>query len=114
VLAPSLLRQPVPVLVGLSNVLVSQCNFAVMYFFPLWFESVQLASASEAGAGSLLPPNVPSFGTASDTVPGWYRVTFVSQCDFYVAGITIRRVSSVLFLLYCRLRSLYLLPMVDG
>ena len=50
-----LLRRRIPLLVGISNFLVPQCNFAVMYFFPLWFESVQLASTSEAGeAFSLL------------------------------------------------------------
>ncbi|KAF9517954.1 hypothetical protein BS47DRAFT_1290213 [Hydnum rufescens UP504] len=68
VLAPSLLRQPVPALVGLSSVLVSQCNFAVMYFFPLWFESVQLTSASEAG--SHLFPNAISMSLGS-LFAGW-------------------------------------------
>ena len=30
-LAPSLLKQKVPVCVGLSNLLVAQCNFAITY-----------------------------------------------------------------------------------
>ena len=49
VLAPSLLKQKVPVLVGLSNFLVSTCNFAVTYFFPMWFQTVMLTRASIAG-----------------------------------------------------------------
>ena len=48
-LAPFLLKQRIPVLVGVNNFLVAQCNFAVMYFFPMWFETVALTSASEAG-----------------------------------------------------------------
>ena len=48
-LAPFLLRQKIPVLVGLSNFLVATCNFTVMYNFPTWFQTVLLTSASEAG-----------------------------------------------------------------
>ncbi|EGN96457.1 hypothetical protein SERLA73DRAFT_186194 [Serpula lacrymans var. lacrymans S7.3] len=54
VLAPFLLRQKIPVLVGISNFLVAMCNFAVMYFFPTWFQTVALTSASTAGL-HLLP-----------------------------------------------------------
>ncbi|OCB89634.1 vacuolar amino acid permease [Sanghuangporus baumii] len=57
VLAPFLLRQKIPVLIGVQNFLVSNCNFAVMYFFPMWFETVQLTSASTAGA-HLLPNSI--------------------------------------------------------
>lgn len=53
VLAPFLLKQPVPVLVGTSNFLVSLCNFSVMYFYPMWFQTVALTSASIAGETSL-------------------------------------------------------------
>ena len=49
VLAPFLLKQKIPVLVGLSNFLVATCNFAVTYFFPMWFQTVMLTSASTAG-----------------------------------------------------------------
>lgn len=49
VLPPCLLRKKVPVLVGLSNYFVSLCNFSVMYFVPLWFQTVPLDSASIAG-----------------------------------------------------------------
>lgn len=49
VLAPFLLRQKIPVLVGISNFLVAMCNFTVMYNFPMWFQTVLLTSASEAG-----------------------------------------------------------------
>ncbi|KAF9239086.1 major facilitator superfamily domain-containing protein [Melanogaster broomeanus] len=49
VLAPLLLKQKVPVLVGVSNFLVALCNFSVMYFFPMWFQTVALTSASIAG-----------------------------------------------------------------
>ncbi|KZP16059.1 MFS general substrate transporter [Athelia psychrophila] len=48
VMAPFLLRQKVPVLVGLSNFLVSINNFAIMYFFPMWFQTVALTSAATA------------------------------------------------------------------
>ncbi|KAI6138005.1 major facilitator superfamily domain-containing protein [Pisolithus thermaeus] len=54
VLAPILLRQKVPVIVGVSNFLVAMCNFSVMYFFPMWFQTVALTSTSTAGL-HLLP-----------------------------------------------------------
>jgi len=57
VLAPGLLRQKIPVLIGIQNFLVANCNFAVMYFFPMWFETVALTSASKAGA-HLLPNSI--------------------------------------------------------
>ncbi|GBE82865.1 Multidrug resistance protein [Sparassis crispa] len=57
VLAPFLLRQKVPILVGISNFLVATCNFTVMYNFPTWFQTVMLTSASEAGA-HLIPNGV--------------------------------------------------------
>ncbi|KAH7890146.1 major facilitator superfamily domain-containing protein [Phlebopus sp. FC_14] len=57
VLAPSLLKQKVPVLVGASNFLVALCNFSVMYFFPMWFQTVALTSASIAGL-HLLPNSI--------------------------------------------------------
>ncbi|PVG01894.1 hypothetical protein CPB86DRAFT_698295 [Serendipita vermifera] len=50
IMPPFLLHQRIPVLVSVSNVLVAICNFAVTYFFPVWFETVKLASASSAGA----------------------------------------------------------------
>ncbi|CEL61791.1 Vacuolar membrane amino acid uptake transporter fnx2 OS=Schizosaccharomyces pombe (strain 972 / ATCC 24843) GN=fnx2 PE=3 SV=1 [Rhizoctonia solani AG-1 IB] len=68
-LAPSLLKESVPVIVGYSNALVSMCNFAIMYFFPMWFETVQLRSAGVAG-GHLLPNSVAmSLGAL---FAGWY------------------------------------------
>lgn len=54
ILAPHLLRRKIPVLVSVSNFFVSMGNFAVMYFFPMWFQTVQLTNASTAGA-HLLP-----------------------------------------------------------
>ncbi|EKM56125.1 uncharacterized protein PHACADRAFT_184826 [Phanerochaete carnosa HHB-10118-sp] len=57
VLAPFLLQQKIPVLVGISNFLVSMCNFTVMYNFPTWFQTVMLTSASEAGA-HLIPNGI--------------------------------------------------------
>ena len=51
-LAPFLLKQKIPVLVGISNFLVATCNFTVMYNFPTWFQTVLLTSASEAGKSS--------------------------------------------------------------
>jgi len=49
VMAPFLLKQKIPVLVGMSNFLVAFCNFSIMYFFPMWFQTVMLSSASVAG-----------------------------------------------------------------
>ena len=51
VLAPSLLEQKIPILVGISNFLVAMCNFSIMYFFPMWFQTVILTNASTAGMG---------------------------------------------------------------
>lgn len=49
VLAPGLLKQKIPVLVGTSNFLVAICNFAVNYFYPMWFQTVMSTSAATAG-----------------------------------------------------------------
>ncbi|KAF9223078.1 MFS general substrate transporter [Gyrodon lividus] len=57
ILPSSLLREKVPILVGLSNYFVSVCNFSVMYFVPLWFQTVPLNSASIAGL-HLLPDSI--------------------------------------------------------
>ncbi|KAI0761482.1 vacuolar amino acid permease [Trametes elegans] len=57
ILAPFLLREKIPVLVGISNFLVATCNFTVMYNFPTWFQTVMLTSASEAGA-HLIPNGI--------------------------------------------------------
>ncbi|KIM52409.1 hypothetical protein SCLCIDRAFT_1223761 [Scleroderma citrinum Foug A] len=57
VLAPVLLRQKVPVMVGMSNFFVSVCTFSITYFFPMWFQIVALTSATEAGL-HLLPNSV--------------------------------------------------------
>ncbi|KAG6909881.1 hypothetical protein DXG01_014690 [Tephrocybe rancida] len=48
-LAPALLKQKIPVLVGISNFLVATCNFSVNYFYPMWFQTVMSTSASTAG-----------------------------------------------------------------
>ncbi|EMD34270.1 hypothetical protein CERSUDRAFT_117143 [Gelatoporia subvermispora B] len=69
VLAPSLLRQRTPVLVAVSQMLVATCNFSVMYNFPTWFQTVLLASASEAGAH--LIPNGVSISLGS-LFAGWW------------------------------------------
>ncbi|RDB19210.1 Multidrug resistance protein fnx1 [Hypsizygus marmoreus] len=57
VLAPALLTQKVPLLVGGSNALVAVCNLSVTYFFPVWFQTVMLSSASTAGL-HLLPNSI--------------------------------------------------------
>ncbi|KAG6909882.1 hypothetical protein DXG01_014691 [Tephrocybe rancida] len=49
VLAPALLKQKIPVLVGISNFLVATCNYSVNYFYPMWFQIVMSTSASTAG-----------------------------------------------------------------
>ncbi|CAA7260995.1 unnamed protein product [Cyclocybe aegerita] len=57
VLPPYLLTQKVPVLVGFSNALVAVCNLSVTYYFPTWFQTVMLSSASTAGL-HLLPNSI--------------------------------------------------------
>ena len=49
VLAPHLLKQKIPVLIGMSNFLVKLCNFTVMYYFPMWFQMVMKIKASVTG-----------------------------------------------------------------
>jgi hypothetical protein len=58
IMAPFLLKQKVPVLVGANNFLVAFCNFSVMYFFPMWFQTVALTSASTAGMLMLIRLNI--------------------------------------------------------
>ncbi|KAG1731216.1 major facilitator superfamily domain-containing protein [Suillus paluster] len=41
-MAPSLLKQKVPILIGASNVLVSSCSLSVMYFFPMIITPYQI------------------------------------------------------------------------
>ena len=53
VLAPFLLRQKLPVLNGLSNFFVANCTFTIVYFFPMWFQTVGLTNATTAGSLSL-------------------------------------------------------------
>ncbi|KAJ6630409.1 major facilitator superfamily domain-containing protein [Mycena sp. CBHHK59/15] len=68
VMAPFMLRQKIPVLVSASNFLVGMCNFSVTYFFPMWFQTVTLQSASTAGLH--LMPNSVSMSTGS-LFAGW-------------------------------------------
>ncbi|KNZ77919.1 hypothetical protein J132_03195 [Termitomyces sp. J132] len=63
VLAPSLLTQKIPVLVGISNFLVAICNFSVNYFYPMWFQTVM--STNAATAGLHLVPNSLSMSLGS-------------------------------------------------
>ena len=53
VMTPFLLKQRIPVLVGCSNFLVAMCNFAIMYSFPMWFQTVMMTNASTAGRRSI-------------------------------------------------------------
>ncbi|KAJ3903015.1 vacuolar amino acid permease [Lentinula edodes] len=68
VLAPFLLKQKIPVLVGISNFLVATCNFTITYFFPMWFQTVMLTNASTAGLHIL--PNSISMSSGS-VFAGW-------------------------------------------
>jgi hypothetical protein len=49
IMAPFLLKQKDPVLISTSNLLVALCNFSINYFFPIWFQTVNLDSATTAG-----------------------------------------------------------------
>jgi hypothetical protein len=53
VLPSFLLTQKVPILVGASNALVAVCNLSVTYYFPMWFQTVMLSSASTAGTSAV-------------------------------------------------------------
>ena len=53
-LPPSILIKKVPFLVCMSNFFVSVCNFCIMYFIPLWFQTVSLDSASISGMSTIL------------------------------------------------------------
>jgi MFS family permease len=94
VMAPFLLKQKIPVLVGMSNYLVALCNFSVMYFFPTWFQTVALTSASTAGL-HLMPNSVSmSFGSM---FAGWmmhrtgrYKlINLIFGCFPFIASILI-------------------------
>ncbi|KAF8957761.1 major facilitator superfamily domain-containing protein [Flammula alnicola] len=67
-MAPFLLKQKIPVLVGCSNFLVAMCNFSIMYFFPMWFQTVVMTNASIAGLHLL--PNSMSMSLGS-VFAGW-------------------------------------------
>ncbi|KAF5318050.1 hypothetical protein D9619_012125 [Psilocybe cf. subviscida] len=68
VLPPHLLTKKVPVLIGVSNALVAVCNLSVTYYFPTWFQTVMLSSASTAGLHLL--PNSFCISTGS-LFAGW-------------------------------------------
>ncbi|KAJ7142124.1 vacuolar amino acid permease [Mycena crocata] len=73
VLAPFMLRQKIPLLVGISNFLSAICNFSVNYFFPVWFQVVTLESASTAGLHMM--PNSLALSTGS-VFAGWMMHKF--------------------------------------
>ncbi|EIN07892.1 vacuolar amino acid permease [Punctularia strigosozonata HHB-11173 SS5] len=68
VMAPWLLRHKITMLVSASNFLVANCNFAIQFFFPMWFQTVLLRSASNAGLH--MTPNSISMSTGS-LFAGW-------------------------------------------
>ncbi|EKM83277.1 hypothetical protein AGABI1DRAFT_111711 [Agaricus bisporus var. burnettii JB137-S8] len=72
IMAPYILKQRIPRLVGASNFLVANCNLTVMYFFPLWFQTVMLSNASTAGA-HLLPNSLAV--SAGSLFAGWIMYT---------------------------------------
>ncbi|KAF6758548.1 multidrug resistance protein [Ephemerocybe angulata] len=68
VLAPALLKLRIPALVGVSCFLVETCSFSIMYFLPMWFQTVVLTNASTAGLH--LMPNSLSMSVGS-LFAGW-------------------------------------------
>ncbi|KZO95661.1 MFS general substrate transporter [Calocera viscosa TUFC12733] len=68
VLSRKLLRMRTPMIVGANNFLVAVCNFGVTFYFPVWFETVALKSAAEAGMHLL--PNAVASSTGS-LFAGW-------------------------------------------
>ncbi|KAF5311427.1 hypothetical protein D9611_011587 [Ephemerocybe angulata] len=65
VLAPALLKLRIPALVGVSCFLVETCSFSIMYFLPMWFQTVVLTNASTAGLH--LMPNSLSMSVGENT-----------------------------------------------
>ncbi|KIY68361.1 vacuolar amino acid permease [Cylindrobasidium torrendii FP15055 ss-10] len=94
-LAPALLTQRIPVLVAASNFCVAMCNFSVTFFFPMYFETVWLTSASVAGLH--LAPNSVSMMMGS-LFAGWmikrtgtYKtINFIFGLFPFIAAILIR------------------------
>ncbi|KAF7295800.1 Vacuolar amino acid permease [Mycena chlorophos] len=68
IMPASLLVQRVTVLIGASNSFVTACTFSLTYFFPLWFQVVELKSAATAGLH--LMPNSVSLSLGS-VFAGW-------------------------------------------
>ncbi|KAG2131250.1 major facilitator superfamily domain-containing protein [Suillus bovinus] len=93
IMAPFLFKHKIPVLVSANNFLVSLCNFSVMYFFPMWFQTVALTSASTAGLH--LMPNSVCMSTGS-LFAGWimhrtgkYKLLNIIFGFFPFIGITL-------------------------
>ena len=84
VLAPFLLKQKIPVLVGISNFLVATCNFSVTYFFPMWFQVVASTSASTAGGFCKI---VHEGGGGFDHP---VRVAFIAELSLHVDRLSVR------------------------
>lgn len=63
ILPPSLLREKVPILVTLSTYFTAVCNFSIMYFIPMWFQTVSLDSASISGMFTVTPLPCPPLTT---------------------------------------------------
>ncbi|KZV67770.1 MFS general substrate transporter [Peniophora sp. CONT] len=97
-LAPSLLVQKIPVCIGLSNLLVAQCNFAITYHFPLFFITVALTGASTAGL-HLVPNSVAT--TTGSLFAGWVmhktghykKLTSIFGIFPFIAGILLVRMT---------------------
>ncbi|EJU04497.1 MFS general substrate transporter [Dacryopinax primogenitus] len=68
VLSRKLLKMKTPMIVAANNFLVAVCNFGVTFYFPVWFETVALESAGEAGLHLL--PNALASSTGS-LFAGW-------------------------------------------
>ncbi|KIJ98026.1 hypothetical protein K443DRAFT_104663 [Laccaria amethystina LaAM-08-1] len=91
VLPPVFLTKKVPVLVGCSNALVAVCNLSVTYFFPTWFQTVMLSSASTAGDTSI--PINPMFSILFMTCTGLHLLpnSFCISTGSFFAGWMMRR-----------------------
>ncbi|KAJ3551201.1 hypothetical protein NM688_g4846 [Phlebia brevispora] len=85
VFPPLLVNRKVPMLVGIASFMVSMCNFAVMYNFPTWFQTVMLTSASEAGAH--LIPNGVSLALGSLFAGWWMHRTGKYRTLTLICGI---------------------------
>jgi hypothetical protein len=90
---PFLLKRKIPVLVGISNFLAAFCNYSIMYFFPMWFQTVMASSASIAG-------ECDSMARFHKFMNITFRLAPPAEQHLYDNRIHVRRVRTVFYGIY--------------